>query len=219
MYPCSNISSQTVIKCLNQLFSLCGAPSYIHSDRGASFLSNEMKEYLSQKGIATSRTTPCHPIGHSLCERYNGLVWKSIQLTLKSHSLPDSQWEMVIPDALHSIRSLLSTATNTTPHERFFGYQRCSLCGSSIPSWLSTPGPVMLLRFVRHSKTNPLVDEVQLMDVNPSYAYIRYSDGRESTVSLKPKVLITMPGQSKTYSSCQYRSSIVHIIPSSGQSD
>ena len=40
-------------------------------------------------------------------------------------------------------------------------------------------------RFVRHSKTDPLVDEVQLMDVNPSYAYIRYSDGRESTVSLK----------------------------------
>ena len=67
VYPCSNISSQTVIKCLNQLFSLCGTPSYIHSDRGASFLSNEMKEYLSQKGIATSRTTPYHPIGNSQC--------------------------------------------------------------------------------------------------------------------------------------------------------
>ena len=43
----------------------------------------------------------------------------------------------------------------------------------------------MLRRFVRHSKTEPLVDEVQIMDVNPSYAYIRYSDGRKSTVSLK----------------------------------
>ena len=44
---------------------------------------------------------------------------------------------------------------------------------------------MMLRRFVRHSKTHPLVDGVQLMDVNPCYAYIRYSDGRESTVSLK----------------------------------
>ena len=43
------------------LFSLCGTPSYIHSDRGASFLSNEMKEYLSQKSIATCRTTPTTP--------------------------------------------------------------------------------------------------------------------------------------------------------------
>ena len=123
VYPCSNISSQTAIKCLNQLFSLCGTPSYIHSDHGVSFLSNEIKEYLSQKGIDTSRTTPNHPIGNSQCEQYNGIVWKSIQPTLKSHSLPDSHWEMVLPDALHSIRSLLSTAINTTPHARFFGYQ------------------------------------------------------------------------------------------------
>ena len=43
----------------------------------------------------------------------------------------------------------------------------------------------MLRRFVRHSKTDPLVDEVQLMDVNTSYAYFRYSDRRETTVSLK----------------------------------
>ena len=31
----------------------------------------------------------------------------------------------------------------------------------------------------------PLVDEVQLMDINPSYAHICYPDGRESTVSIK----------------------------------
>ena len=35
VFPCPNISSQTVIKCLNQLFSLCGTPGYIHSDRGS----------------------------------------------------------------------------------------------------------------------------------------------------------------------------------------
>ena len=33
---CPNISSQTVINCLNQLFSLCGIPDYIYSDRGSS---------------------------------------------------------------------------------------------------------------------------------------------------------------------------------------
>ena len=108
VFPCPNISSQTVIKCLNQLFSLCGTPGY--------------KEYLSQKGIATSRTTPYHPTGNAQCERYNGIVWKSIRLALKTHSFPDSHWEMVLPDALHSIRSLLSTSINTTPHERFFQF-------------------------------------------------------------------------------------------------
>ena len=61
VFPCPNISSQTVIKCFNQLFSLCGTPGYIHSDRGSSFISREIKEYLSQKSIASSRTTPYHP--------------------------------------------------------------------------------------------------------------------------------------------------------------
>ena len=43
----------------------------------------------------------------------------------------------------------------------------------------------MLHRFVRHSKTDPLIDEVDLTDITPSYAHIRYRDGRESTVALR----------------------------------
>ena len=48
----------------------------------------------------------------------------------------------------------------------------------------------MLRRFVRHNKN---VDEVHLMDINPSYAHIRYPDGRESTVSIKDLSACTAP--------------------------
>ena len=48
-FPCPNTLSSTVIKCLDQLFTLCGTPSFIHSDRGTSFLSQEIKPYLTQK--------------------------------------------------------------------------------------------------------------------------------------------------------------------------
>ena len=99
--------------------------------------------------------------------------------------LSATKWDIVLPNVLHSIRSLFSTATNTTPHERFFGFKRHSPCGSSLPTWLSAPGNVMLRRFVRNSKNDPRVDEVELTSVNPAYAHIRYPDGRESTVSLK----------------------------------
>ena len=160
-------------------------PNYIHSDRGASFLSRELKEYLTQRGIATSRTTPYHPIGNGQAERYNGIIWKAVRLALESTNLPVSSWELVLPDALHSIRSLLSTATNTTPHERFFNFQRRSSHGTSLPSWLHSPGPVLLRRFVRTSKNDPLVDEVEVTSANPSYAHVKYKDGRESTVSLR----------------------------------
>ena len=184
-FPCPNMHSSTVIKCLDQILTQCCMPSYIHSDRGTSFLSQELKQYLSQRGIATSKSTPYHPIGNGQVERYNGIIWKTVRLSLKSKNLRDTQWEVVLPDALHSIRSLLSTSTNTTPHERFFGFQRRSSCGTSMPSWLNSPVPVLLRRFVRISKNDPLVDQVELRDVNPMYANVRYMDGRESTVSLR----------------------------------
>ena len=181
--PCPNVASETVIKCLEVIFSLCGMPEFIHSDRGSSFMSEELISFLRSRGIASSRSTPYHPIGNSQVERYNGIVWKSVRLALASVKLPVEQWERVLPDALHSIRSLLSTATNTTPHDRFFNFSRKSSQGVSLPSWLS-PGPVLLRKFVRSSKNDDLVEEVELTHANPTYAHIRYKDGRESTVSL-----------------------------------
>ena len=99
--------------------------------------------------------------------------------------LDTSQWEAVLLDALHSVRSLLCTATKCTPHERLFSYQRRSASGNSIPTWLTTQEKVLLKRHVRKSKYDPLVDEVDLIDVNPEYAHVRFSNGKESTVSVR----------------------------------
>ena len=83
-FPCPNITTKTVIICLDQLFSLCGYPNFVHTDRGTSFMSNELKSYLTKRGIATSKSTPYHPIGNSQVERYNGIIWKSVQLDVKN---------------------------------------------------------------------------------------------------------------------------------------
>ena len=112
--------SSTVISCLEKLFSLCGTPQFVHSDNAPSFSSGSIKEFLLKRGIASSKSSPYHPTGNSQAERYIGIVWKSIRLSLKSNNLPLSCWETVLPNALHSIRSLLNTTTNTTPHELFY---------------------------------------------------------------------------------------------------
>ncbi|XP_054276457.1 uncharacterized protein LOC128995463 [Macrosteles quadrilineatus] len=184
-YPCSDMSSSTVVRCLENLFSIFGMPNYIHSDRGTSFLSKELRDYLHERGIATSQTTPYNPAGNGQVEKFNGTLWKAILLALKSRSLKVEQWEVVLNDALHSIRSLLCTSTNSTPHERFFIHPRRSLNGTSLPAWLMKPGPIFLKRNVRPSKFDPLVEEVELMDANPHYALVKHNDGRKSTVSLK----------------------------------
>lgn len=70
-FACPDVSANTVIKCLCQLFCLFGMPSYLHSDRGAAFMSLELKTFLHEKGIATSRTTPYNPQGNGQVERLN----------------------------------------------------------------------------------------------------------------------------------------------------
>ena len=184
-FACSDMSSATVVKCLCQLFSLFGMPDFVHSDRGSSFMSNELKDFLQSKGIASSRTTPYNPQCNGQVEKLNGTLWRAIQLRLKAKDLQINQWECVLLDALHSIRSLLCTATNCTPHERLFQYERRSTCGTSLPSWLLTPGPIYMKRNVRSSKFEPLVDEVELISANPTYAHVRLQNGRETTVSLR----------------------------------
>ena len=88
VFPCKDVSTQSVIRCLCQLFSLFGMPAYIHSDRGSSFMSGELRQFLLSKGIATSRTTPYNPACNDQVEKYNGTVWKAITMALKTRGLP-----------------------------------------------------------------------------------------------------------------------------------
>ena len=68
-------------------FSIFGLPSYIHSDRGKSFISTELKSYLTSQGIDTSMTTPYHPCGNGQCECYNSTIWKAIISSCKSRKI------------------------------------------------------------------------------------------------------------------------------------
>ena len=50
---------------------------------------------------------------------------------------------------------------------------------------MPTPGPLLFKRFARTYKFAPLVDKVELIEANPRYARVRFSDGTEDTLSNK----------------------------------
>ena len=106
-------------------------------------------------------------------------------MSLKSKNLPLKNWQDVLPDVLHSVRSLLCTATNETPYERLFVFSCRLPAGTSIPTSLATPGPVYIKRQVRTSKMDPLVDEVKLLQASPHNAHVHYPHGKETTVATK----------------------------------
>ena len=63
-FPLRKITSSSVKGCLAQLFSIFGPPSFIHSDRGTQFQSEEFQEFCFSRGIGLSRTSPYHPKGN-----------------------------------------------------------------------------------------------------------------------------------------------------------
>ena len=138
-------------------------------------------------GINLSTTTPYHPQGNGQPERFNGNIWKTVRLLLHSHNLDISNWEEMLPIALHSIRSLLNTSTNCTPHVRMFNYRRHpgSIGSKMLLSWFINPGPVLLRNFDKSNKNEDLVERVELLEANPHYALIQDQRGITKTVSLQ----------------------------------
>jgi hypothetical protein len=72
-FPTKNLESSTVINCLYSLFAIFGAPAFVHSDRGQSFMFREFQQFLRDRDIATSRTSPYNPTCNGQVERYNGI--------------------------------------------------------------------------------------------------------------------------------------------------
>lgn len=161
-------------RCLDFLLSLCGMPNYTSSDRRTSSMFKELRVPLSKGG--------CHKPHYSFpsdgqAERLNSIIGKSVHLALRSHNLPEKHWDLVPAKTLHSQRSLLCISTNDTPHEFFFAFQQRSSHGNPHLSWLMIRKPVLLKRFVRSNKNKPLVDQVELLNSDPTCARVRYSDG------------------------------------------
>ena len=94
-------------------------------------------------------------------------------------------------DALNSIRSLLCSTINCTPHERMFRHTHRSVGGMSLPSWLK-PGPIYVKQHVRNKGDSPSskrIDEAQLLKLNLTYARVRFNNGRETSVSIRDLAL------------------------------
>ena len=77
-FPCRDMTSKNhhIIRCLSQLFSIFGMPDMIHTNRAAYFLAEEIKRFLFEKGIATSKTSRYHLEGNGQVEKLYGRWFK-----------------------------------------------------------------------------------------------------------------------------------------------
>ena len=70
--PTKNMTARTTAEAFfNNFVVHYGFPRRIHSDQGANFESKLIRELCSITGMTKSRTTPYHPMGNGVTERFN----------------------------------------------------------------------------------------------------------------------------------------------------
>lgn len=106
-FPCRNQSAKQVARCLwDKFFCIYGFPKRIHSDQGANFESRLLKDLLEMAGVHKSHSTPYHPMGNGIAERFNRTLGGMIR------ALPPkckSRWPKML--------QMLTFCYNCTVHE------------------------------------------------------------------------------------------------------
>lgn len=118
-FPCPNQSAKSVAKQLwNNFFCIYGFPKRIHSDQGANFESMLISELLSVAGVEKSHTTPYHPMGNGVVERFNrtlGNMIRALPIAAKR------RWPSLLKSLTFAYNCTIHETTGYAPFQLMFG--------------------------------------------------------------------------------------------------
>ncbi|XP_053321812.1 uncharacterized protein LOC128494822 [Spea bombifrons] len=118
-YPTKDQKAATVAKVLWQkFFTHYGFPKRLHSDQGRDFESRIIKETLRLLQIEKSRTTPYHPEGDALPERFNRTLLDMLG-TLKD--VEKRNWSQHVETLVHAYNCTRHESTGFSPYFLMFG--------------------------------------------------------------------------------------------------
>lgn len=77
----SNITAESTVKHLKEIFSRLGAPKSITSDNGPQFKNSDYRKFCEINGIIPYYTPPYWPAANGLVERQNESIKKRLQIS------------------------------------------------------------------------------------------------------------------------------------------
>ena len=117
--PTRNQTARTTARVLyEQFFVHYGFPAKIHSDKGANFESKVIQSLCRITGMKKTRTTPYHPMGNGMVERFNRTLLNMLG-TLTSTQKSD--WKSHVSTLCHAYNAAVHDSTGYVPFYLMFG--------------------------------------------------------------------------------------------------
>jgi len=151
-YVTSNQSAKTTAKTLFDNFIVnYGFPARLHSDQGRNFESEIIKELCKLAGMKKSHTTPYHPMGNGMTERFNRTLLQMLG-TLNEDQKKD--WKNFIKPLVHAYNAMRHESTGYSPFYLMFGrHPRLALdIVMCLPEDKSEDGPETYSEFIADLK-------------------------------------------------------------------
>ncbi|CAA0824494.1 Uncharacterized mitochondrial protein AtMg00300, partial [Striga hermonthica] len=91
-------------------------------DRGGEYLSNEIRNYLTDNGITSQVTVPGMPQQNGVAEWRNKFLMEMVRAMMSYSTLPDSFWGYALETAVYILNRVSSKSVLSTPLELWSGH-------------------------------------------------------------------------------------------------
>ena len=117
--PLKTLQAKELCDALVSLFTTCGIPRVVISDNGTNMVAELTKELYNRLGIQLRTSTPHHPEGNAVVERFNQSFKRMLHHILVSDD--PKNWDKQLPFLLWSYRELPNDTNGVSPHMMVYG--------------------------------------------------------------------------------------------------
>jgi len=117
--PVPDLTQESAMLALMQLFSRYGCPTILHSDNGGQFIADAFKKFCEMHNIQQTFTVPHHPQGNGIAERTNGEVMRHLRAIIHDRNVA-AIWDKFCPIVQRIINSSYHSSIGTSPAELLY---------------------------------------------------------------------------------------------------